>query len=468
VIATGLSSNLASVSINIIPFLTMIGAPKNVGQPQVNSAPTVRFSNMVIAKNVSEVGICLSQDLNLNKILDPLEECNVQNWVNITSSIGASGTRIGSGWLDYTLVSGLDGASFTLNMACDSTKYYFTSIRSKESSGHSTSAHTLPWTLWNPSCLGANLKLWLDASDDASLTLQYNSVLMNGSGSVGSPTISTAAGIDANLVIGSQIILGSDALNVYSVTALTSVSITVKPNLVATVSNAVIYRADASAWLDKSGSGYNVGQGAAASMPWRTVSAFSDRKAIYFDGTSSYLTSVPTITAGTGCTIAAVVKDAGTVANNMAIVGQQYGGSGPISFYLGYTNSSNLARMGFGEYYGPWRTADTGQAIPAASPVMYIGTSALNGVTNPANVLYRDGAQAATYAGTLGSNNFTAGFRIGAGWDGSRFKGYMTEIVYVSGTISTVDRQQLEGYLAWKWGTTGNLQAVHPYKAIAP
>ena len=48
------------------------------------------------------------------------------------------------------------------------------------------------------------------------------------------------------------------------------------------------------------------------------------------------------------------------------------------------------------------------------------------------------------------------------------FNGRVFEIVLVSGIISTSDRQKLEGYLAWKWGTVASLPAGHPYKLVAP
>ena len=34
--------------------------------------------------------------------------------------------------------------------------------------------------------------------------------------------------------------------------------------------------------------------------------------------------------------------------------------------------------------------------------------------------------------------------------------------------VSTTQRQQLEGYLATKWGTRGNLPATHPFKSLPP
>jgi trimeric autotransporter adhesin len=46
--------------------------------------------------------------------------------------------------------------------------------------------------------------------------------------------------------------------------------------------------------------------------------------------------------------------------------------------------------------------------------------------------------------------------------------GKMSEVVMVSSTLPTDDRQKLEGYLAWKWGLTANLPVDHPYKTTPP
>ena len=49
------------------------------------------------------------------------------------------------------------------------------------------------------------------------------------------------------------------------------------------------------------------------------------------------------------------------------------------------------------------------------------------------------------------------------------FTGLYGEIVCVVDTNITTDTQQkIEGYLAWKWGTEGNLPTGHPYKNAAP
>ena len=48
------------------------------------------------------------------------------------------------------------------------------------------------------------------------------------------------------------------------------------------------------------------------------------------------------------------------------------------------------------------------------------------------------------------------------------WQGYVAEILIYTGTVSTSDRQTIEGYLAWKWGLQTSLPASHPYKLSSP
>jgi hypothetical protein len=45
---------------------------------------------------------------------------------------------------------------------------------------------------------------------------------------------------------------------------------------------------------------------------------------------------------------------------------------------------------------------------------------------------------------------------------------YISEIVYFQSVLSTLDRQKMEGYLAWKYGIHPYLPAGHPYLSAAP
>jgi hypothetical protein len=46
--------------------------------------------------------------------------------------------------------------------------------------------------------------------------------------------------------------------------------------------------------------------------------------------------------------------------------------------------------------------------------------------------------------------------------------GYIGEMVFYSRVLTATERQAVEGYLAWKWGTTTTLPTAHPYKTTRP
>lgn len=48
------------------------------------------------------------------------------------------------------------------------------------------------------------------------------------------------------------------------------------------------------------------------------------------------------------------------------------------------------------------------------------------------------------------------------------FNGDIAEVIIYTTELSVSNKQKIEGYLAWKWGLTANLPAIHPYKNSAP
>lgn len=74
--------------------------------------------------------------------------------------------------------------------------------------------------------------------------------------------------------------------------------------------------------------------------------------------------------------------------------------------------------------------------------------------------------------------NYTAlsssGYGLGARWlSGAMsltyaFTGNIYEVLLYTGPLSTSQRQQVEGYLAWKWGLSTSLPSNHPYKNYPP
>lgn len=99
---------------------------------------------------------------------------------------------------------------------------------------------------------------------------------------------------------------------------------------------------------------------------------------------------------------------------------------------------------------------------------------------NVSHTLYIDGAQAATIsiAGT-GTTNLTntTRFLVGAHSDPTDYQQPGSDYYYLTGNIAEViltrdasdsNRQNIEGYLAHKYGLTANLPANHPYKSAPP
>jgi lysophospholipase L1-like esterase len=48
------------------------------------------------------------------------------------------------------------------------------------------------------------------------------------------------------------------------------------------------------------------------------------------------------------------------------------------------------------------------------------------------------------------------------------FHGYLSEVIDCDNTLTTLERQKVEGYLAWKYGMEADLPSGHPYESAAP
>jgi hypothetical protein len=46
--------------------------------------------------------------------------------------------------------------------------------------------------------------------------------------------------------------------------------------------------------------------------------------------------------------------------------------------------------------------------------------------------------------------------------------GTIGEILFIFGPMTTIERQEVEGYLAWKWGLQANLPSTHPFAKVRP
>lgn len=208
------------------------------------------------------------------------------------------------------------------------------------------------------------------------------------------------------------------------------------------------------AWNDKSGNGRNA-TGVATRYPTYDVT----NRRIVFNGTNQYLSNIGfsfnisqrsifivfqqlTYTLYTG--VLPIIPSPTSGTDYQATTGMTIETSGGVRFYQnsgGYQN-------------------DIVTTTPVALGIYYEQMSGTAGAT------YRNG--------NLNSNrtaNFTAGscggYAVGCRWSGAPttpyLNGYMNEVIIFNRALTNTQRQNIEGYLAWKWNIQRSLPTTHPY-----
>jgi hypothetical protein len=230
---------------------------------------------------------------------------------------------------------------------------------------------------------------------------------------------------------------------------------------ITTVSGAV------SQWKDKSGNQRDISQGTAGNRPTFTERGLNNYSTILFNGTSHSLGTASAACAGVGnVSIFGAFRYVSASAEDLTIsLGTGPAGSAIRAFY----RTTGGTTQGF---------ATWGNDIAASGLSTDIGGSfhLFEAVQSGQQVsLYRDGVADSTLPRTLPSaplNISTNAFTIGS-IAGTVIGTYYSNIavaeviVFYSAVTATV-RQQIEGYIAWKWGLTSFLPAAHIYKNSPP
>lgn len=141
---------------------------------------------------------------------------------------------------------------------------------------------------------------------------------------------------------------------------------------------------------------------------------------------------------------------------------------------LGATNTNDYAST---SYMGILRQSSSG--IGPFRNGTYVSSSTPYNTT-VVHTVYFDGTNGYTYtnSGTVSSYAFSANFAISsytiatdtnnADSINGPFNGYIGEVIVYSNALSFTQRQQVEGYLAWKWGLVSSLPSTHPFKKFSP
>lgn len=208
-----------------------------------------------------------------------------------------------------------------------------------------------------------------------------------------------------------------------------------------------------SQWRDKSGNNRDVSQPTATKQPVYANNILNGLSALSFDGSNdSLFTNAATITLNQPVHRFIVCKFLTKTFNSVVFDSDTQ--SNAFFFYNGESPGGKWA----------WNGGSYGTSDVTSNHIHY------NFYNNTASYYSTDGA---TPSGPVSAGaNTLQGVRIGGlraeFINGYAFQGYVYEVLLVQGTLSDADRQKLEGYLAWKWGTVASLPSDHPYKSGAP
>lgn len=189
--------------------------------------------------------------------------------------------------------------------------------------------------------------------------------------------------------------------------------------------------------------------------------AFNSRYPTFFTTSASLACNIGATsslsTYGTPITMFVVARYDGTpTSGNMFLFDSpnRISMNGPLTAN-GVTNGLNLGTT-------------AGISITAAFPTgNFINSGVINGTSSS---IYTNGTAqllngGSSTVGTLGTQTFGSGtVTIGSrftnvqGWYGA-----ISEVLVYNNALSDAERQQVEGYLAWKWGMQSSLPVTHPY-----
>lgn len=211
---------------------------------------------------------------------------------------------------------------------------------------------------------------------------------------------------------------------------------------------------------DASGNGFNLSQ-SGSTRPTLAAADLNSKNTLRFTGASSqrYPLSVAILSGSSVGAFYSVQKVVSAAAANGS---PQWGTSGnqtyhPFSDGNIYDDFGSTVRKSCGASTGALTAYRIFSCYSAANDwKLFIdgGTGGSSGGTT---------ARFSTATNTVGWAG--AGVNLGANASITAFDGWYAEVFYAN---ANTDRQKAEGYLAHKWGLTGNLDATHPYKSTPP
>ncbi len=224
-------------------------------------------------------------------------------------------------------------------------------------------------------------------------------------------------------------------------------------------------------WKDKSSAGKDATQSTASRGPTYVID--SKYKSLYFQRASTQFLEGPSLLTSTSFGIFLVYRTVAPASTQYVFFDYKKGTGGTGQNYLQHVIVSSATGGAITYSETPITLKDpTAQAITTNrymycyidSPSNTTSNFTFNG--NPVTTTFTNGgiANIATdaYGYALGALKTTSVSLT------NTFDGYMNEVIVYLTEPTVIQRQQVEGYLAWKWGLVANLPSSHPFKLFPP
>ena len=225
-------------------------------------------------------------------------------------------------------------------------------------------------------------------------------------------------------------------------------------------------------WRDKSGNAYHaVGYNNAATYD---ATGLNSRPALAFSSTKSMVAPVPAGTFPAAVSVFVVYQFSGAVSSSAVytIINRTFSQVNNFAApFSAYQNNGSIARyIGNGTTNGNQRYEFTaGTTYTNTTPTLYYFNVASN-----ANTTWNESVNGTPTAytltlGTAAYGDTASNVCIGGRLDTAVFmNGFISEVIMYNTTLTIVQRQAVEGYLAHKWGLTTTLSASNSLRAIPP
>lgn len=209
-------------------------------------------------------------------------------------------------------------------------------------------------------------------------------------------------------------------------------------------------------WREKSGTGFTA---TPANSPTYGTTVLNGKNTVTLNGTNQTFSTSFTMNSALHSFV--IVHKPNSTTSNTSLLRFQSAGYVVFPYYF------NSAAHGYITSYDGALINETGTTLLDNSSSANFNIIVVT-IQSGSQVIFRDGTQQSTTSQSITSAT-TASMYIGSLIGNSEFYGgSIGEIMVFNSFLTSTQRQQLEGYLAWKWGLVAQLPANHPYKTIRP